>query len=84
MLRTMRGCGMTDYEVDMHLGYSPCVCGVIDGTWHPECYRGKTKEQIAAGYKRAYAAARRHLKKQAAGAASDALAHAATPGAEGA
>lgn len=55
---------MSDYEVDMRLGYSPCVCGVIDGTWHPECYKGKTKEQIAAGYKRAYAAARRHLKKR--------------------
>jgi hypothetical protein len=70
---------MTDYEVDMRLGYSPCVCGKIDGTWHPECYRGKTPEQIADGLDRAYAAARRHLKKQAAGAASEAIARAATP-----
>lgn len=71
---------MTDYEVDRALGYSPCVCGVIDGTWHPECFREKrTKEQRAAAYKRAYAAARRHLKKQAADAASAAMDRAATP-----
>jgi hypothetical protein len=57
---------MTDYEVAQRLGYDPCVCGKIDGTWHPECYRGKTPEQIAAGYKRAFAAARRHLKAKAA------------------
>lgn len=57
---------MTDYEVSQRLCYDPCVCGKIDGTWHPECYRGKTAEQIAAGYKRAFAAARRHLKAKAA------------------
>ena len=55
---------MTDYEVAQRLGYDPCVCGKIDGTWHARCYQGKTKEQIAAGYKRAFAAARRHLKRQ--------------------
>jgi hypothetical protein len=53
---------MTDYEVSQRLGYDPCVCGKIDGTWHPECYRGKKAAQIAAGYKRAFAAARLHLK----------------------
>lgn len=54
---------MTDHEVERALGYTPCVCAKIDGTWHPECYRGKTKDEIDAGYKRAFAAARRHLKK---------------------
>lgn len=57
---------MTDYEVSQRLGYDPCVCGKIDGTWHPECYRGLNKEQIEAGYRRAYAAARRHLKLKSA------------------
>jgi hypothetical protein len=56
---------MTDREVERALGYTPCVCGgVLDGTWHPKCYRGKTDEQIAAGYARAFANARRHLKRQ--------------------
>jgi hypothetical protein len=32
-------------------------------SWHRECYAGKTQEQIAAGYVRAFAKARRHLKK---------------------
>ena len=53
---------MTDSEVERRLGYTPCVCGKIDGTWHPQCYSGKTAEQIAAGLKLAFAAARRHLK----------------------
>lgn len=53
---------MTDHEVERALGYTPCVCAKIDGTWHPECYRGKTKAELAAGYRRAFAAARRHLK----------------------
>lgn len=57
---------MTDYEVEQRLGYTPCVCAKIDGTWHPKCYAGKTREQIAAGYKRAFAAARRNLKAKAA------------------
>lgn len=55
---------MTDYEVERALGYTPCVCGVIDGTWHQKCYQGKTKEQITAGYKRAFANARKHLKRE--------------------
>jgi hypothetical protein len=54
-----------DREVERALGYTPCVCAVLDGTWHPHCYAGKTDEQIAAGYKRAFAAARRHLKARA-------------------
>ena len=53
---------MTDTEVERALGYTPCICGVIDGTWHWKCYRGKTSAQISAGYKKAFAAARRHLK----------------------
>ena len=55
---------MADYEVARALGYDPCVCGKLDGTWHQECYRGKTDEQIASGYKRAFAVGRRHLARQ--------------------
>jgi len=53
---------MTDGDVERALGYTPCVCGVIDGTWHSKCYRDKTQEQISAGYKLAFAKARRYLK----------------------
>ncbi len=56
---------MTDHEVGRALGYTPCVCGKIDGTWHSECYRGKTKPQIAAGYKKAFANARQYLERNA-------------------
>jgi len=70
---------MTDHEVERALGYTPCVCAVLDGTWHPKCYRGKTDEQIAAGYKRAFAAARRHLKKQASLQSSQALERSKSP-----
>jgi len=52
---------MNDTEVERALGYTPCVCGVLNGTWHSECYRNKTKAQINSGYKRAYMAARQHL-----------------------
>lgn len=55
---------MSDYEVERALGYTPCVCGVIDGTWHPECYRGLKQKDVAAAHKKAFAAARRYLKKQ--------------------
>lgn len=61
---------LSDHEVERALGYTPCVCGVIDGTWHDRCYRGKTKAQIAAGYKLAFAAARRYLQAKAARAQS--------------
>lgn len=54
-----------DHEVERALGYTPCVCARIDGTWHPECYRGLTQEQLEAGYRKAFAAARKHLKRQA-------------------
>lgn len=57
---------MTDFEVERELGYTPCVCGKLDGTWHRECYRGKTDEEIAAAYKRAFSKARRYLKTKAA------------------
>jgi hypothetical protein len=56
---------MTDYEVERALGYTPCACGVIDGTWHPECYKGKTRKELAEGHRRAMLNARRHLKKEA-------------------
>lgn len=70
---------MTDHEVERALGYTPCVCAKLDGTWHPACYRGLTDAQIAAGYKRAFAAARRHLKKQATDATNAALARLKPP-----
>lgn len=53
---------MTDHEVERALGYTPCVCGVLDGTWHTGCYRGKTQAQIDAAYKTAFKKARAHLK----------------------
>jgi hypothetical protein len=56
---------MTDSEVERYLGCTPCVCGRLDGTWHRECYLGKTNEQLEAGRKRVFAAARKHIKKQA-------------------
>lgn len=65
---------MTEREVERALGYTPCVCAKLDGTWHPACYRGLTDAQIAAANKRAFAAARRHLKTQAADATRAALA----------
>lgn len=55
---------MTDHEVERALGYTPCVCGVIDGTWHWRCYRGKTDAELKAGIALAFRNARRHLKKQ--------------------
>jgi len=70
---------MNDTEVERALGYTPCVCGNLDGTWHSECYRGKSQEQIAAGYKRAFTAARRHLKRQAEDAALVAVTRACNP-----
>lgn len=48
----------------MRLGYTPCICGVLDGTWHPKCYIGKTKEQAKDAGKRAFRIARAHLKAQ--------------------
>jgi hypothetical protein len=56
---------VTEYEVEMRLGYTPCICGVIDGTWHPECYKvNRTGAEREAAHKRAFAAARRHLKAE--------------------
>lgn len=54
---------MTDHEVEQFLGCTPCVCGDLE-TWHPRCYVGLTKEAIAAGYKRAFAKARREIKSR--------------------
>lgn len=55
---------LTDHEVEMRLGYTPCVCGVIDGTWHPKCYKNKTSAEIKTAYKRAFNIARKHLLKE--------------------
>jgi hypothetical protein len=53
---------MTNEEVERILGYTPCVCGVIDGTWHPACYKGLTDEQVKRGYVKAFAKAKVHIK----------------------
>lgn len=55
---------MSEHEVEMRLGYTPCICGVLDGTWHPDCYQGKTKSQIKSGYQQAIKIARAHLLTQ--------------------
>lgn len=68
---------MTDHKVERALGYTPCVCGVINGTWHDECYRGKTTAQLATGYKSAFDKARVHLKNKHAQEAARAIARAA-------
>ena len=57
---------MNEYEVDRRLGYSPCVCGFLDGTWHPKCYQEKVKDRIGAGKKNAYVVAKRLLKSRVA------------------
>jgi hypothetical protein len=64
---------MTDTEVERALGYTPCICGVLNGTWHSKCYEGKTSKEIRVGYKNAFANARKHLKQQANDAAAKAL-----------
>ena len=64
---------LSDFEVERMLGYSPCVCGVLDGTWHSKCYVGKTQKQIDAQYKTAILKAREHLKSIAANKASQAI-----------
>lgn len=76
---------MTDTEVERALGYTPCICGVIDGTWHDECYRIKrTKVQMKAAYKAAFENARAHLKSKAEVAAQVAIVRAAASiGADG-
>ena len=54
---------MNYHEIDMALGYTPCMCGVIDGTWHIKCVKVKRtpSERIEA-----YENARKHLKREAA------------------
>ena len=65
---------LSRFDVDRMLGGTPCVCGVIEaGTWHPECYAGLSREQIAKGYDRAYRHARQYLRAQSAQKASDVL-----------
>ena len=57
---------MTEHEVERALGYTPCICGVIDGTWHGQCYLlPRTPAERKAAYKRAFDNARRHLEQQA-------------------
>lgn len=58
---------MTRFEVDRACGQTPCLCGDIE-TWHPGCYRvylGRPKDEIQAATERAYAIARRKLRKRA-------------------
>lgn len=53
---------MTDHEVERRLGYTPCICGVLDGSWHSACYKGKTQAQVSAAYKVAFKKAKVHLQ----------------------
>lgn len=52
---------MTNYEIDQFYGQTPCVCGATD-TWHVDCYKRRTKEQVAEAYRRVYAKLRRRMK----------------------
>jgi hypothetical protein len=63
---------LSDSDVERMLGFTPCVCGDLE-TWHFGCYRGKTKEQIADGYKRAFRLARAELKRRLANTANSAI-----------
>ena len=49
---------LSDTEIERRLGYTPCVCGNLDGTWHPECYRGRSRQQINNATKQAIQKAR--------------------------
>lgn len=64
------------WAIDQALGQTPCLCGAVD-TWHPSCYHGKSNEEIEAGYVKAYAKARKHLRDQAAVKSTAVLAKAA-------
>lgn len=44
---------------------TPCVCGSFE-TWHPECYRGKSQAEINHGYEKAYRAAAKQIRQDAA------------------
>lgn len=58
---------MTRNDVDKACGQTPCLCGDIE-TWHPDCYRaflGLPKSKIEEAKDRAYAIARRKLRKRA-------------------
>lgn len=55
---------LTDHEVERALGYTPCICGVIDGTWHDQCYRVKRNAaQKASAHKAAMKNARAHVER---------------------
>ena len=57
---------MNYHEVDMALGYTPCMCGVINGTWHAECAKiRRTPSEKKEAYKKAYDNARKYLKRKA-------------------
>ena len=53
---------MTNFEIDRLLQHTPCLCGDIT-TWHKECYRGKTDEEVREGYRKVYSRIRRQLAK---------------------
>ena len=63
--QTIKGDSMTDFEVENALGYMPCICGVLDGEWHLNCYEGITKEQHDISYVKVIKKARKYLEKQA-------------------
>lgn len=54
---------MNTHQIDQLVGGTPCLCGV-QGTWHLQCYAGKTQAQVDAAYRRVYAKIRRRLKAE--------------------
>lgn len=70
---------MTEMEIDLLLGCTPCICGTED-TWHGACYAGKTKEQVEAAYRRVYAKIRKRLRRERIEALAQAIDAAQTSG----
>ena len=70
---------LTDYKVEMLIGQTPCLCGDCE-TWHQDCYRGKSDEQIDAEYRIAYRKARAWIKTRAALIANRAITNADAKG----
>lgn len=64
---------MKDLEVQRALGYTPCVCGDLTGSWHPKCYVKLSRADVEGGMSTAIAKARRVLKRRAGEEASEAI-----------
>lgn len=52
---------MKERQIDEIFGQTPCLCGNVE-TWHPECYKGKSKAQVEASYKAVYLMLRAYLR----------------------